>query len=123
MNRRTFAKLAASACIARGESNGAVSLFDGKTLDGWIQVENNATSLSTGGIADMAAFTAKLTSGTDAVSVFLREQLHGSSALVKDLNQVIGGPSIYDQPRFKGVALRAETQRLLEQNPRGQQLA
>jgi hypothetical protein len=45
------------------------------------------------------------------------------SALVKDLNQVVAGPSIYDKARFHNVVLRAETARLLDQNPRGQQLA
>jgi hypothetical protein len=140
MNRRTFAKLAATAWIAQGESQAAVSLFDGKTLDGWIQIENSATSLSSGGITDAAAFVAKLTNGTDAVSAFLRERLQDSvktdlstyseatakavmSALVKDLNQVVAGPSIYDKARFHNVVLRPETARLLDQNPRGQQLA
>jgi len=31
---------------AHGEAPKAISLFDGKTLDGWIQIENSATSLS-----------------------------------------------------------------------------
>jgi hypothetical protein len=35
------------------------------------------------------------------------------SALVKDLNQTISGPSIYDQARFRNVALRPETEQLL----------
>ena len=67
-----------------------------------------------------AAFAAKLTNGADAVSAFLRGQLQDSvkadlatysassanakaviSALVKDLNQVISGPSIYDKARFR----------------------
>jgi len=29
---------------AKGQASSAVSLFDGKTLDGWIQVQNSATS-------------------------------------------------------------------------------
>ena len=126
----------------RAESPAAISLFDGKTLDGWIQIENSATSLASGGILDPAAFVGKLASGRDAVSVFLRGRLEDTvkadlaaysassenakaviAALVKDLNQVISGPSIYDQARFRNVILRPETGRLLEQNPRGQQLA
>jgi hypothetical protein len=119
-----------------------VSLFDGKTLDGWIQIENSATSLASGGITDAAAFAARLTNAPDALSVFLRGQLQTSvkadltaysassanakevvSALVKDVNQVISGPSIYDKARFRDVILRPETVQLLKQNPAGQQLA
>jgi hypothetical protein len=103
-------------------------LFDGKTLDGWIQIENSATSLSGSGITDSAAFLRKLTTGPDAVSVFLRSRLQDSvrtdlAAFVKDLNQVISGPSIYDKARFSSIAIRPETEQLLKQNPGGQQLA
>ena len=120
----------------------AVSLFDGKTLDGWIQIENSATSLPSGSITDPAAFVSKLTNGPDAVSLFLRGRLQDSvkadlaaysgsnanakaviSALSKDLNEVISGPSIYDTARFSHVVLRPETAQMLQQNPRGQQLA
>jgi hypothetical protein len=52
-----------------------VSIFDGKTLDGWLQIENSATSLSTAGIVDPAAFVGKLANGSDAVSVYLRSRL------------------------------------------------
>ncbi len=117
-------------------------LFDGRTLDGWIQIENSATSLAAGGITDSASFAGKLTSGSDAISVLLRGSLQSSvksdlagysatsanakaviSALVKDLNQLISGPSIYDRARFTKVVLRPETAQLLKQNPSGQQLA
>jgi hypothetical protein len=128
--------------IAGEEPAAAVSLFDGKTLDGWLLIENNTTSLTGGAISDPAAFTARLTSGSDAVSVFLRGRLQDSvkadlagysassanakavlSALAKDLNQAISGPSIYDPARFRGVVLRPETRQLLRQNPRGRQPA
>ena len=125
----------------------AVSLFNGKTLDGWIQIENSATSLASAGITDPAAFARKLISGPDAISVFLRGRLQDSvkadpaaysaaspdakaaiSALVKELNQVISGPSIYDKTRFTNTVLRPETeqlvkQNLLQQSSGGQQLA
>jgi hypothetical protein len=150
LSRRTFVKLAgitAAACSfvgignAKGKSQ-MVTLFDGKTLDGWLQIENSATSLSAGQITDQAAFVGKLASGSDAVSAFLRGQLEDSvkvslatyltsnadaktvmSTLVKDLNQIISGPSIYDKARFSNIALRPETEELLKQNPHGQQLA
>jgi hypothetical protein len=113
-----------------------LALFDGKTLDGWIQIENSATSLSSAGIIEAAAFAAKLASGMDPVSVYLRGHLEhpapaalGSdakaavAALVKDLNAVIAGPSIYDKARFAGIALRPETEQALRGNPAGLQLA
>jgi 3-keto-disaccharide hydrolase len=126
----------AGSVVGVGESPAVVALFDGKTLDGWIQIENSATSLSSGGITDSAAFLGKLTTGPDAMSVFLRSRLQDSvkvvsstnskaviSALVKDLNQVISGPSIYDKARFSSVVLRPETEQLLKQSLGGQQLA
>jgi hypothetical protein len=151
LSRREWVKLAGATAaaaalgvaIADGEPPAAVSLFDGRTLDGWLQIENNATSLSSGAITDPAAFSARLTSGSDAVSVFLRGRLQDLvkadlaaysasnanakallSALVKDLNQVISGPSIFDPARFRDVVLQPEARQLiLQQNPGGQQLA
>jgi hypothetical protein len=137
----TVAGSALGVCGAQA-SPPAVPLFDGKTLDGWIQIENSATSLPSGSITDPAAFVAKLNSGQDAVSAFLRGRLQdpvkaglaafsASSpdaknaifALAKDLNQVIAGPSIYDKARFGGIVFRSETTQLLRQNPHGRELA
>jgi len=132
---------AAAAAPARAAS-APIPLFDGKTLDGWIQIENSATILSSGGITDPAAFAAKLAKGQDSVSEFLRSRLPDAlkqdlaaydpsspnakavvSALVKELNAILSGPSIYEKARFRGIVLRPETDRLLRQNPSGQQLA
>jgi hypothetical protein len=125
LTRRTWLKLAAVAAAQNARAS-AIPLFDGKTLDGWIQIENSATSLSNAGITDAAMFADKLAHGTDAISIFLRDRLPESvttAALVKDLNQVIAGPSIYEEARFSKVTLRPETEQLLKQNPHGQQLA
>ncbi len=130
------------AANAAPQSRAATSLFDGKTLNGWLQIENSATIFSSGGIIDTPAFAAKLSNGSDAVSVFVRGQLQNSgktdpaayaptnpdakaavAALVKDLNQIVSGPSIYDKARFRNVVLRPETAQLLSRNPTGQQLA
>jgi hypothetical protein len=46
-----------------------------------------------------------------------------TSALVKQLNQLIAGPSIYDPARFSSVALRPETSDLFKANPQGIRLA
>jgi hypothetical protein len=151
LTRRTFAKLAGITAAgwsaplvgrAAEEPRKTISLFNGHTLDGWTQIENSATSLSSGGITDQGAFTATLANGSDGVSTFLRGQLEDSvkadltsysasnpnakailSALVKDVNRAISGPSIYDKARFSKVVLRPETEELLKQNPQGQQLA
>jgi hypothetical protein len=130
-SRRALMRLAgaAAACswTADGQPPSAVPLFDGKTLDGWIQVENNATSLSTATLANPEAFLAKLLNAPDAVSVFLRGRLQdqkaATGAVVKEINQILAGPSIYDKQRFAGVALRPETERRLERNPTGYELA
>ncbi|HEY3836415.1 MAG TPA: DUF1080 domain-containing protein [Bryobacteraceae bacterium] len=125
MNRRALLQLAGMAAFGSSARAGSeISLFDGKTLEGWIQVENSATSLTAAGITDPAAFTARLTSGSDAVSSVLAGRLQPSAqaglpALLKDLNQLISGPSLYDRERFKGVALRPETEKLLRQSPQG----
>jgi len=146
LNRRALVKLAAmtgaGAITGIGRAETAMSLFDGKTLDGWIQIENSATSVASAGIIDFAKFATKLARGTDLLSAFLRGRLQDSvrtdleayaasnenaketiAALVKDLNQLIAGPSIYDQTRFANVVLRPETLQLLKEHPQGQQLA
>src|SRR5690348_17293794 len=149
LSRRDFAKLAgitATSSIswissARAQT-GPMPLFDGKTLDGWIQIENSATSIATSGIIDPAAFAGKLANSPDGVSEFLRSRLQDPvkadlahypasgdqaktvlAALVKDLNQVIGGAAIYDEARFRKVVLRPETEHLLGRDVSGQQLA
>jgi hypothetical protein len=147
ITRRTLVKMAGITVAgsvagfgrAQREPSRAVSLFDGKSLDGWIQIENSATSLSSAGITDAAGFAARLMNGTEALSVFLRGRLQDAvktdlasysasdanaktviSALVKDLNQVISGPSIYEEARFRNVVLRPETAELLKRLAQGQ---
>jgi hypothetical protein len=152
LSRRAFVKLAGVAAAgfsllsrrteAQKGAPTTIALFDGKTLDGWIQIENSSISLSAGAITDQAAFVAKLANGTDMVSLFLHGRLEDlvkadlaaysvtnanakalMSAVVKDLNQVIQGPSIYDVARFSNTVLRPETERLLQQDVHGLQLA
>ena len=147
LSRRAFLKragIAATGCgygTAAAQAGTPVALFDGRTLDGWIQIENSAISLASGGIRDPAAFASRLARGPDAVSEYLRGRLQDAvradlagyspsssnakaviSALVKDLNEVIAGPSIYDATRFGSVALRTETRQLLGRNSVGQDL-
>lgn len=111
------------------KAKGPVAIFNGENLDGWIQIENNATSLSTGSITDTAAFVARLAKSPDAVSTYLRDQLGDSlhadvapSALVKAVNKLIAGPLLYDPARFAKVLIRPETAQLLASHPHGPQL-
>lgn len=116
-------------------------IFDGKTLDGWIQ---SPISYNFGGsdVADLASLAKKITEKSDAVSAFLNTQLDDAakslladykadstntkavtSALTKGLNKVITGAAIYDEKRFASVQLRPETQELLKKDPSGPELA
>ena len=124
ISRRSLLQLAGVAAMG-GRNAAAESLFDGKTLDGWVQIENSATVLSKSGFIDPSALAGKIANGTDAVSVFLRDSVKGgdAAALVKELNGMISGPAIWDKARFAGVVLRAETEQLVRRNPSGQQLA
>jgi len=88
---------------------------------------------------NLASFAAKLQERTQVadyvwglLSVKTQELLSGydneadsevREALVKDLNAIIQGPSIYAVDRFSEIKRRPETQDLLEANPKGQDLA
>jgi hypothetical protein len=145
LTRRELVKLggaAAATAFTRGLHAEVIPLFDGRSLDGWIQSENGATVFAAAGITDPAAFAAKLSGGQDAVSILLRARLTepvrndlaaftasntnaraAITALVKELNQFVSGSSIYDTKAFHDVPLRPETAALLQQNPTGLQLA
>jgi hypothetical protein len=119
---------------------GMTPIFDGKTLDGWIQEPLNATTFSGGDISDLPAFAKKLTEKADPVSAFLSDQLDDAakkaladapandnakelrSALAKNLTRIASGASLYDTARFSGVTLRPETSALLAKNPQGRDL-
>ena len=149
MSRRTFARLTGGAglsyalgsAFAQRPQAPLVPLFDGNTLNGWIDLENNASSFSPSQITNPAAFLEKLAAGQDAISEFLRRSMQDSvkaqlaslshssedtkpvlSAVVKELNRIIDESSIYDPARFAGLQLRPETEQLARQNPSGQQL-
>ena len=105
-------------------------LFDGKTLDGWIQEPPYALALSPADIADMPSLVKKLTDKVDPLSAFVVDQLDDStkaaivsfsaedaasakvakSSLTKALNKLINDPSFYDAERFRNVSLRPQTQ-------------
>jgi Domain of Unknown Function (DUF1080) len=133
------AATAGDAAVPRGK---IISLFDGKTLDGWIQEPAGPTSLSGGDITDYAALAKKLQDTSNPVSVALFARLDDAgrssltqldtadaaalkaakSALVKSLNKIVSGPTVYDAAAFKAVQLRPETEQLRQQNPEGKKL-
>jgi hypothetical protein len=133
---------AAGFSLRADESQTITPLFDGRTLDGWLQIENSATTLGSAGILDASAFMRKLATASDPVSEFLRGRMDAGlradvagyspsaenaktviAALVKYLNQQIAGPALYDAARFRGVVLGAETVELVGQAQSGQRLA
>ena len=117
-------------------------LFDGSTLDGWIQLPPYALSFSAEDIANLPSLLKKLSEKSDLVSAFVAGQMDDStkaalasyspavtntravrSAVTKAINKLVAGPSIFDESRFSGVHLRPETSDLLKQSPIGQSLA
>jgi hypothetical protein len=107
-------------------------IFDGKSLNGWIQSPINY-NLASGDIANINVFAKKLSDQSDAVSAFLGGQLDetakgalaeldsattntktATSALMKGINKIVAGPSIYDERRFAGVHLSVGTEELLK---------
>jgi hypothetical protein len=147
LSRRDFASFAGKSALAtlpltRLASAERAELFNGHNLNDWLQIENSATTLSSDAITDQPAFIARLTHASDPLSAWILQQLDEAtrtqlatytssspdakatvSALIKQLNQLLAGSSLYTASRFSGIALRPETQQLLNQNPTGQQLA
>ena len=61
------------------------SLFDGKTLNGWIDQENSANQFDGGDIKDVSGFAKKLVAKSGPVSAFLSDKLgEKNSALLAD---------------------------------------
>ena len=152
-DRRTFLKTALSAAgcaipilgaeAQAAQSNKVVSLFNGKTLEGWIDIENSSSSFGSGDITDLSSLAKKISRKSDAVAAFLSAQLDdalqnqlatyspsepptdikaATSAVAKALTKVIQGGSLYESGAFRTVALAPETQDLLQENPRGADL-
>lgn len=127
---------------AIAEPDRTATLFDGKTLRGWTQIENSDTSFSGGDITDLAMLAKSIATKQNGVAAFLNSQLDDAartelssyatsdqasekalrSALSKNLNQIISGPLVYDKVRFHGAHLRSQTRKLLRENPQGKQL-
>ena len=61
--------------IGKSQAATVTSLFDGKTLNGWIDQENSANQFGGGDIKDVSAFANKLVAKSDPVSSFFNEKL------------------------------------------------
>jgi len=96
-------------------------------------------ALSADDLADLPGLAARLR-GKERVAEYLRERFSDGTrellaaydggrdvelrdALVRDINEIIVGDSIYDERRFADVALREDTRALLAVNPQGEDLA
>jgi hypothetical protein len=127
---------------ARAKADKKSVLFNGKTLEGWIQAENSATAFSASDIADLPALAKSIATNSNQVAAFIGAELddtvkdslsayissNGSdekavrSALAKNLSKIIGGAPIYEEHRFQGLPLSPATKELLKRNPHGREL-
>ena len=140
--------MAAASCLipsygrAEAERGRQKVLFDGKTLNGWIQMENSATSFSGNDILDLPALAKSIVTKIDNISAFLNGALDDAvrldlsaslspnppdpkatrSALAKNLNKIISGVPVYEKTRFERVNLSAETKKLIHRHPNGREL-
>jgi KaiC/GvpD/RAD55 family RecA-like ATPase len=112
-------------------------------IEKWIDqtIKKGSSMFSVGDLVDLQSLAGKLKQPANPVSTYLESQLSAATrtalanyqgsnfdpgllrtALVVDLNKIIGGQSIYEVERFAGVTLRPETRQLLAQNPQGDAL-
>lgn len=117
-------------------------IFDGKTLDGWIQAPEAPHRLGREDVPQPSGLAKRLLDKSDPVAAWLAGQFdeaghkaladlvasgtparESGSAFLRNLNTIAGGPSIYDETRFKGVTLRPEAEALRRKNPTGFALA
>lgn len=109
-----------------------ISLFMSDDLLEDAQRNTSSVFFRPGDFTDPAGLAGKLEKGEDPVSTYLRTQLTAptrdllrdysgmipppaplQSALLKELNRLLRGGSLYDKQRFEGVMLREETGKLL----------
>jgi len=115
-------------------------IFDGATLNGWIQSPINY-GLGSGDLSNPGSLAKKISDKADPVSAYLAQKLDDSGtnavagltstdanakaaigAFAKSLSKVLAGPSIYDAKRFADVHLSPRTEELLKTQPAGGEL-
>jgi Domain of Unknown Function (DUF1080) len=147
VSRRSFIRSASLAaadtvscaiCGAKREPDRIETLFNGKNLDSWIQVQNSeywfssSDILNSNTLARMLRDRSSAVSGlvatrmdSDCRSAISAESLAGldakaaTSALAHCLTRILTGASLYDNAAFRNVHLRSETRGLLAHRPQG----
>jgi hypothetical protein len=150
LTRRAFLRTAAYGAVGstlrhevklKAEKIAFLPLFDGKTLNGWIQAQNSSTAFSSEDMMDPASLGSALIAKSEAVPAFLADQLtdalktalasystSGGDAsalkgpLARNLTKIIAGDPLYDASRFQNVALRPRTLALARQDLHGRDL-
>jgi hypothetical protein len=61
--------------VGKTQAPTVISLFDGKTLNGWVDQENSSSEFGGGDIKDVRSLAKKLVAKSDPVSAFLNEKL------------------------------------------------
>jgi hypothetical protein len=128
--------------VARDKGGKTYSLFNGKSLAGWIIAENNAGIFSAFDITDLAALAKAIAAQSNPVGAFIGSELDDDarkalsaynpsdagdeksirSALAKSLNKIVSGPLVYDAARFHGVRLSSKTKSMLNGDAQGKDL-
>lgn len=117
-------------------------LFDGQTLNGWIQAPPYPLTFSSSEVTDAAALAKKLLAKADPVSALLAAQIEErdqpafaafaqsgtvtrelTSGLTRTLNRTVNRTAVFNETHFAGVQLRPETAALRKKNPAGTELA
>jgi hypothetical protein len=121
--------------------NNLTPIFDGKTLNGWIQAPVAPIGFGKEDIVNYEDFAKRLTQGNDKLSKYLYSKLDSTALLalsaavnhtkefrqtfwpfIRGLNKVIAATPIYSKELFKGVPLSPTTQALLNKKPSGENL-
>jgi hypothetical protein len=118
-------------------------VFDGKTLDGWIQAPTAPITIAQEDVVDPVILAKRISVHAEPVSRFFCERLDSSartaiqallageedpkktvSPLAKGMNAVLPvGTILYEEKRFQGFPLRHKTLELLQIHPQGVELA
>jgi len=104
--------------------------------------EASSLRFSTNDVRDLSRMVDQWRGQSNAVSAFLWRNLsepeqsllrnyqpsaersnQANEVMVRSLNKITEGPSVYNEERFKGIALRPQTASLLKQSPSGAQEA
>ena len=118
------------------QTNALVSLEGLPVVTNADDYMGDASSLSSEDLADLALLANRLKAATNELDRFIAAQLSITTqmalsnsqtspsdaadlqeSLVEDFNAIIRGPSIYEERRFAGITLSAQTQQLLARTP------